>query len=44
MEDLSKEISTWLSTGEHIILAIDLNSDIRNSEYAKKLIQLGLYK
>jgi len=38
MENLSKEFSSWLSVGEHIILAIDLNDNVRNSEYAEKLM------
>ena len=44
IEDLSKEISSWLSAGEHIILVINLNKDMRNGKYADKLKQLGLYE
>ena len=37
-------MSAWLVKGENIILAIDLNEDMRKGNYTEKLKNIGLYE
>ena len=41
-EDLINLIKRWMSEGDKIILAIDINEHILEGELSNKLLQLGL--
>lgn len=41
-DNLCKEIEKWMNIGDNIVLGIDTNKDVRTSELARKLKQMGL--
>jgi len=42
LEDLSAEIQTWLDLGDQLMIALDLNEDIRSSTIQSLFASLGL--
>ena len=42
MEDLCRALQTWLQDGEHIVVGMDANDDLRSGEVARTLERLGL--
>ena len=43
LDNLISNIVLWIDTGDYIVLAIDLNKHIINSEEAKRLQDIGLF-
>jgi hypothetical protein len=39
---LCEEVKKWLEEGDHIVIVIDLNEDIRKSEFTTKMAEMGL--
>ena len=44
MEELKQHISKWMEESDHIILVIDLNLHILDSEEAESLCNIGLHE
>ena len=44
LEDLTKEIVQWINQGNHIILVINLNCHVIDSEEATILRNIGLFE
>ena len=42
LDDLVQEIQEWILSGDQIILMIDLNDDMMNSQASSKIKHLGL--
>ena len=42
MEDLCSALQTWLQDGDHIVLGMDANDDLRKGEVTRTLERLGL--
>ena len=42
LEDLSAQLTTWLSSGERIVLAVDFNADIRGNEATQFFANFGM--
>ena len=41
LEDFKQELSSWVRAGEHIIIQLDANSDVRSGIVAKALQSMG---
>ena len=44
VEDLCKEVSEWLDSGDQLVIGMDANEDVRSGEVSNRLAQLGLIK
>jgi len=42
VEDLCKEVSEWLGTGDQLVIGVDANEDIRGGVLSRRLGNLGL--
>ena len=42
VQDLKHQLQEWLEEGDHIILGLDANDDVRDSPVQKMLVELGL--
>ena len=42
LEDLCSALQTWLQEGEHIVMGMDANDDLRDGEVTRTLERLGL--
>ena len=44
MEELIATIQTWMQDGDHIVLGLDANENVRHGSVQKELANIGMYE
>ena len=44
MEELIATIQTWMQDGDHVVLGLDANDDVRHGSVQKELANIGMYE
>ena len=42
IEDLCREVTQWLESGNQLVVKLDVNDDVRNCKFTEMMGQLGL--
>ena len=44
MEELTSAIQAWMQDGDHVVLGLDANVDVRHGSVQKELANIGMYE